>query len=119
MVAVDRAQMLLDSRKPASSGNLRGSNFDRQRWYPIREAAGLPESVTFHDLRHTQASLMLHAGADMKIIQQRLGHADFSTTANTYAHLLQDAQAQASEKRGSLMVKTAPVGTHGGYTKKA
>lgn len=100
-------------------GYLRGSNFDRQCWYPIRTAAGIPSTVKFHHLRHTQASLMLHAGVDLKVIQTRLGHADFSTTANTYAHLLQDAQAQASEKLGSLMAKTAPVGTFGGYTKKA
>lgn len=100
-------------------GYLRGSNFDRQCWYPIRTAAGIPSTVKFHHLRHTQASLMLHAGVDLKVIQTRLGHADFSTTANTYAHLLQDAQAQASEKLGSLMAKTAPVGTFGGYTEKA
>ena len=100
-------------------GYLRGSNFDRYIWYPIRKAAGVSKSVTFHDLRHTQASLMLHAGVDMKVIQRRLGHADYGTTANIYAHLLQDAQATASGMLGSLMEKTAPVGTHGGYKKNA
>ena len=40
-------------------GHLRGSNFDRNVWYPTRTAAGIPDSFVFHDLRHTQASLTL------------------------------------------------------------
>ena len=47
------------------------------------------DPVTFHDLRHTHGSLMLNAGVDLKVIQARLGHADFATTANIYAHLMQ------------------------------
>jgi integrase len=82
-----------------------GSNFDRNVWHPIREAAGLPDSMTFHDLRHTQASLMLDAGADMKVIQARLGHTKYETTANLYAHLLQGAQAEASNKLDALMAR--------------
>jgi len=64
-------------------GHLRGSNFDRNVWYPIRKSAGIPDTFVFHDLRHTQASLMLYAGVDLKVIQKRLGHRDFATTANT------------------------------------
>lgn len=90
-------------------GYLRGSNFDRNCWYPIRKAAGIPKTVTFHDMRHTQASLMLAAGVDLKVIQERLGHADFSTTANTYAHLMQDAQATASSKLGAMMERKQPA----------
>ncbi len=72
-------------------GYLRSSNFDRSVWYPIRKAAGIADTFVFHDLRHTQASLMLAAGVDLKVIQKRLGHRDFATTANTYSHLLQGA----------------------------
>jgi len=84
-------------------GYLHGSNFDRNVWYPIRAAAGLPESLVFHDLRHTQASLMLAAGVDLKVIQKRLGHRDFSTTANIYSHLLQNAQADAMAKVDEML----------------
>lgn len=87
-------------------GYLRGSNFDRWVWYPIRKAAGVADSFVFHDLRHTQASLMLAAGVDLKVIQKRLGHRDFATTANTYSHLLQNAQNEAVEKLAAMMKKS-------------
>lgn len=43
--------------------------------------------VRFHDLRHSCASLLLANNVPMKQIQDWLGHSDFSTTANIYAHL--------------------------------
>lgn len=43
--------------------------------------------IHFHDLRHSCASLLLASGVPMKHIQEWLGHSDFSTTANIYAHL--------------------------------
>ena len=43
--------------------------------------------IRFHDLRHSCASLLLANGVSMKQIQEWLGHSDFSTTANVYAHL--------------------------------
>lgn len=43
--------------------------------------------IRLHDLRHTCASLLLANGVSMKQIQEWLGHSDFSTTANIYAHL--------------------------------
>ena len=52
--------------------------------------------IRFHDLRHTSASLLLSRGVPLKDIQLWLGHSDFSTTANTYAHL------DSSSKKASL-----------------
>lgn len=43
--------------------------------------------IRFHDLRHSCAILLLASGVPMKHIQEWLGHSDFSTTANIYAHL--------------------------------
>ncbi len=43
--------------------------------------------IRFHDLRHSCASLLLAKGIPMKSIQEWLGHSNFSTTANLYAHL--------------------------------
>ena len=92
-------------------GYLRGSNFDRNVWYPIRESVGIPDTFVFHDLRHTQASLLLVAGVDLKVIQKRLGHRDFATTANTYSHLLQNAQNEACDKLAAMMTKTRKKST--------
>ena len=57
--------------------------------------------IRFHDLRHSCASLLLKNGVPMKQIQEWLGHIDFSTTANIYAHLDAGSKltsAQAMEK---------------------
>ncbi len=43
--------------------------------------------IRFHDLRHSCASMLLANGVSMKQIQEWMGHSDFSTTANIYAHL--------------------------------
>lgn len=45
------------------------------------------KKIRFHDLRHSCASLLLVNGVPLKQIQEWLGHSDFSTTANIYAHL--------------------------------
>ena len=42
-----------------TGGFQRRSNFTRYVWHPLRTAAGIPKSVTFHDLRHTHASQLL------------------------------------------------------------
>lgn len=57
--------------------------------------------MRFHDLRHSCASLLLANGVPLKQIQEWLGHSDFSTTANIYAHLdytSKISSAQAMEK---------------------
>lgn len=50
------------------------------------ESHGL-HRMRFHDLRHSCASLLLANGVPLKHIQEWLGHSDFTTTANIYAHL--------------------------------
>lgn len=65
--------------------------------------------IRYHDLRHSCASLLLANGVPMKQIQEWLGHSDFSTTANVYAHLdynskLSSADAMAKGLSGALEV---------------
>ena len=63
----------------------------------------------YHDLRHSCASLLLANGVPMKQIQEWLGHSDFSTTANVYAHLdynskLSSEDAMVNGLQGALSV---------------
>ena len=43
--------------------------------------------IRFHDLRHCCATILLANDIDIKLIQQWLGHSNYSTTANIYAHM--------------------------------
>lgn len=64
---------------------------DPTKWfYRAKEAAGVPLDLTYHDLRHTAASLMVSAGANVKAVQNQLGHASASMTLDVYADLFDD-----------------------------
>ena len=54
-------------------------------------AAGLPQTVTFHALRHFYASLLIRHGESVKTVQARLGHASAAETLDTYSHLWPDS----------------------------
>lgn len=56
----------------------------------------------FHSLRHTSATLLLYNGTDLKTVQERLGHADF-TTANKYLHLVEQADSEAVDGLEQLL----------------
>lgn len=58
----------------------------------------------FHSLRHTSATLLLYNGTDLKTVQERLGHADFTTT-NKYLHLVEQADAEAVDSLEDLLQK--------------
>lgn len=53
--------------------------------------------IRFHDLRHSCASILLANGVPMKQIQEWMGHSDFSTTANIYAHLDYQSKITSAE----------------------
>lgn len=53
--------------------------------------------IRFHDLRHSCLSLLVHNNFNMKLVQDYAGHADFTITANTYAHTdLNEKQAEVN-----------------------
>ena len=59
--------------------------------------------MTFHDLRHQSASIMLNEKADIRVVSQRLGHSTVQTTLNVYSHLLPNAQAADASNMDSLV----------------
>ncbi len=60
------------------------------------EECDLPP-VRLHDLRHGAASIMLAAKVEMKVVQEILGHANLSTTANTYTSVYPEVAAAAAD----------------------
>ena len=53
--------------------------------------------ITVHGLRHTNATLLIGQGVNVRTVAGRLGHSMASTTLNIYSHELQSADAAATE----------------------
>lgn len=83
-------------------GNILRPNFVTEHFGSLLKEHNL-KKIRFHDLRHTCASLLLANGISMKQIQEWLGHSDFSTTANIYAHLEYDTKIQSAEMMAKVI----------------
>lgn len=66
------------------------------RYKALCRRAGLPESVTIHDLRHANITVMITSNVDPKTAQEMAGHADVRVTLGTYAHTNLDLQRAAA-----------------------
>ncbi len=66
------------------------------------ERLGLPHQ-RFHDLRHAFATLMIESGEDLGVVSRILGHADFGTTADVYAHLTPAMLDRAAERMDAIL----------------
>lgn len=63
--------------------------------------------ITVHSLRHTNATLMIANGTDIKTVSKRLGHADISTTGNIYTHAIKSADELAASRLDDIFRKQA------------
>ncbi|MDR7279915.1 tyrosine-type recombinase/integrase [Catenuloplanes atrovinosus] len=81
-------------------------NYATTRFRKLTERAGLPP-VRLHDLRHGAASLAHEAGADLKTLQDLLGHSSIVVTADTYTSVLPDAQRRCADATAALVLAAA------------
>lgn len=91
-----------DAGKPMNNKNML-----RRYFRPALMAAGI-QRLRFHDLRHTNASLRLENGENIKYIQTQLGHSSPTVTLNVYAHLMKSINQEAAQR-----LENAVFGTTG------
>jgi integrase len=65
-------------------------------------AADLPW-IKLHGLRHTHATLMLEAGVNVKVVQERLGHSSIAITGDVYSHVTPGMQEEAAARVAAIV----------------
>ncbi|MDE6280957.1 MAG: tyrosine-type recombinase/integrase, partial [Oscillospiraceae bacterium] len=97
-----RPQLLENPEETALFVNMNGERMSRQGFWKIvkcyQDKAGIHKDITPHTLRHSFAAHLLENGADLKSIQEMLGHADISATqiyAQVVNQKLRDVYARA------------------------
>ena len=67
-----------------SGGNINGV------FQQVLSAVGITRHLTFHDIRHTNASNMIHNKVPIAVITERLGHSSIAVTYSAYGHIIQE-----------------------------
>lgn len=87
----------------AEGGFLIKSNIKRARIQICKRTE--VSNVTFHELRHTHATLMLEINEHPKIVQQRLGHEKVETTLDIYSHVRPQVHQESAERFSNFFEK--------------
>jgi integrase/recombinase XerD len=97
----DRPKLARNKKSDALFLNARGERLTRQGfWQKLKEyskSAGLGDQISPHTLRHSFATHMLSGGADLRSVQELLGHANVSTT-QVYTHLTTEHVRRSYDK---------------------
>jgi integrase len=99
---------------PTRFGTPMGPPAPNTSWlaYAVRRCqAADPEfpRVTAHALRHTAASLAIHAGANVKVVQRMLGHASAAMTLDVYADLFESDQDAVADRLENVLKMCSPA----------
>lgn len=78
------------------------SNF-LQRLKRLCKYNKIEKNIRWHDLRHTNATLLLEGGVDMKTLQERLGHSLMQTTSDTYSHVTEKMNRKATDVISNIL----------------
>ncbi len=81
-----------------------------QAFKRIVHNAAIP-AIRFHDLRHTHGTLLIKEGIPVKVVSERLGHANIAFTMQTYQHVLPGMQADAARTSERLTRPVPPAET--------
>lgn len=96
-----RPQLILSSDEEALFVNMNGERMSRQGFWKIikhyQEKARIEKDITPHTLRHSFAAHLLENGADLRSIQEMLGHADISST-QIYSHMVKQKLKDVYQK---------------------
>ena len=96
-----RPQLIADTEETALFVNMNGERMSRQGFWKIikhyQEKAGIQKDITPHTLRHSFAVHLLENGADLRAIQEMLGHADISS-AQIYTHVIKNQLKDVYQK---------------------
>ena len=97
-----RPQLIADTEETALFVNMNGERMSRQGFWKIikhyQEKAGIQKDITPHTLRHSFAVHLLENGADLRAIQEMLGHADISST-QIYTHVIKNQSRTSTRRR--------------------
>lgn len=100
----------IDTEGYVFHGRMGGAMFPNKPslwWHDFQDQNGV-RRITFHQLRHTHASLLAFMDIDKMKISARLGHANLSTTMNIYTHLFEEADQEIADRLDNFCTIFAP-----------
>ena len=85
---------------------IRHANFRHRVWVPAVGATG-NDGLRIHDLQHTAASLAIKSGANVKVVQNMLGHKSAQMTLDRYAGLFESDQVDVARRMDQMRAEPA------------